>query len=57
MFEIFSDLSKTGHKNIFKKAKKWPNGQTILFQANSFKKDQMATLRENWGMCWGGVST
>jgi len=27
-----------------KKAKKWPNGQSILFLANSFKKGQMATL-------------
>jgi len=42
-------LSKTGLKIYYfyqhsKKAKKWPNGQTILFLANSFKKGQMATL-------------
>ena len=29
---------------LSEKAKKWPNGQTILFLANSFKKGQMATL-------------
>jgi len=49
MFEICSDLFKTCLKIYFfcqhsKKAKKWPNGQTILFLANSFKKGQMATL-------------
>jgi len=43
MFEICSDLSKTGLKiysfcQYSKKAKKWPNGQTILYLANSFKK-------------------
>jgi len=43
MFEICSDLSKSGFKififlSTFKKAKKWPNGQTILFLANSFKE-------------------
>ena len=26
------------------KAEKWPNGRTILFLADSFKKGQMATL-------------
>jgi len=31
--------------STFKKAKKWPNGQTILFLANSFKNSQMATLK------------
>ena len=36
-------LKKTGLQ-LSKKAKKWPNGQTILFLANSFKKGQMATL-------------
>jgi len=52
MFEICSDLSKTGLKiysfcQHSKKAKKWPIGQTILFLANSFKKGQMAaTLLE-----------
>jgi len=30
--------------STLKKAKKWPNGQTILFLANSFIKGQMATL-------------
>jgi len=49
MVEICSDLSKTGLKIYYfcqhlKTAKKWPNGQTILFLANSFKKGQMATL-------------
>ena len=49
MFEICSDLSKTGLKIYFfcqhsKKAKKWPNGQKKLFLANRFKKGQMATL-------------
>jgi hypothetical protein len=39
-------LSKTGLKICYfcqhsKKAKKWPNGQTILFLANSFKKGQI----------------
>ncbi len=43
MFKICSDLFKTCLKVYFfcqhsKKAKKWPNGQTILFMANSFKK-------------------
>ena len=46
MFEICSDMSKTGLKIYFfrqhsKKAKKWPNGKTILFLANSFKKGQI----------------
>ncbi len=46
MFEICSDLFKTGLKLYYfcqhsKKAKKWPNGQTILFLANSFKKGQI----------------
>jgi len=41
-------LFKTGVKIYYfcqhsKKAKKWPNGQTILFLANGFKKGQMAT--------------
>jgi len=49
MFEICSDLSKIGLKIYYfcqhsKQAKKWPNDQTILFLANSFKKGQMATL-------------
>ncbi len=49
MFEICSDLFKRGLEIYYfcqhsKKAKKWPNGQTILFLANSFKKGQMATL-------------
>ena len=55
MLEICSDLSKTGLKSYYfcqhsKKAKKWPNGQTILFLANSFKKGQMAILEyeEGW---------
>jgi len=43
MLEICSDLSKTDLKIYYfcqhsKKAKKWQNGQTILFLANSFKK-------------------
>jgi hypothetical protein len=46
MLEICSDLSKTGLKiyyflSTFKKGQKmakWPNGQTILFLVNSFKK-------------------
>ncbi len=43
MFEICSDFSKTGLKLYYfcqhsKKAKKWTNGQTILFLANTFKK-------------------
>jgi len=47
MFEICSDLSKTVLKMHYicqhsKKAKKWQNGQTSLFLANSFKKGQMA---------------
>ncbi len=51
MLEICSDLFKTCLKIYYfcqhsKKAKKWPNGQTILFLANSFKKGQMATLKE-----------
>ncbi len=41
-------MFKTGVKIYYihsKKAKKWPNGRTILlFLANSFKKAQMATL-------------
>jgi len=46
MFEICSDLSKTGLKLYYfcqqsKRAKKWPNGQTISFLANSFKKGQI----------------
>jgi hypothetical protein len=48
-FEICSNLSKTGLKIYHfcqhsKKAKEWPNGQTILFLANNIKKGQMATL-------------
>ncbi len=43
MLEICSDLFKTDIKIYYfcqhsKKAKKWPNGQTLLFLANSFKK-------------------
>ncbi len=43
MLEICSDLFKTCLKIHYfcqhsKKAKKWPNGQTILFLANGFKK-------------------
>jgi len=43
MFEICSDLFKTVLKIYYfrrhlKKAKKWPNGQTIIFLANSLKK-------------------
>jgi len=39
-------LFKTGIKIYYfcqhsKKAKKWPNGQTILFMANSFIKGQI----------------
>jgi hypothetical protein len=46
MFEICSDLSKTGLKIYYfcqhsKKAKKWPNDQTFIFLANSFKKGQI----------------
>jgi len=47
MFEICSDLPKIGLKiNYYcqhskKSKKKWPNGQTILFLANSFKKGQI----------------
>ncbi len=46
MLEICSDLFKTCLKIYYfcqhsKKAKKWPNGQTILFLANSFKKGQI----------------
>jgi len=49
MFEICSDLSKTGLKiysfcQHSKKAKKWPNGQIILFLANSFKKGQIGQI-------------
>jgi len=49
MFEICSDLSKTGLKiysfcQHSKKAKKWPNGRTILFLANSFKKGQSGQI-------------
>jgi len=36
-------LNNTIFVNI-QKGQKWPNGQTILFLANSFKKGQMATL-------------
>jgi hypothetical protein len=43
MFEICLDLSKTGLKIYYfcqhlKKAKKWPNTQTILFLTNSLKR-------------------
>jgi len=46
MFKICSDLSETGLKIYYfcqhlKKAKKWPNGQTFLILANSFKKGQI----------------
>jgi len=49
MFEICSDLSKTGLKIYYfcqhsKKAKKWPNGQAFLFLANSFKKGQICQI-------------
>ncbi len=50
MLEICSDLYKTCLKiyyflSTFKKGQKWPNGQTILFLANSFKKGQ---IRQIW---------
>ena len=46
MFEICSDLFNTGLKIYSfclhsKKAKKWPNDQTIVFLANSFKKAKL----------------
>jgi len=49
MLEICSDLFKTCLKIYYfcqhsKKAKKWPNGQTILFLANSFKKGQICQI-------------
>ena len=49
MFKFCQDFSKTGHimyyfLQLSEKAKKWLNGQTILFLAYSFKKGQMATL-------------
>jgi len=49
MFEICSDLSKTGLKiysfcQHSKKAKKWTNDQTILFLANSFKKGRIGQI-------------
>ncbi len=49
MLEICSDLPKTALKytffvNIQKRQKKWPNGQTILFLANSFKKGQICQI-------------
>jgi len=37
-------LKYTIFVNIQKKAKKWPNGQTILFLANSFKKGQILQI-------------
>jgi hypothetical protein len=37
-------LKYTIFVNIQKRPIKWPNGQSVLFLANSFKKDQMATL-------------
>ena len=54
MLEICSDLFKTCLKIYYfcqhsKKAKKWPNGQTILFLANSFKKGQ---IRQIWPLKW-----
>jgi hypothetical protein len=50
MPKICSDLFKTCLKIYYfcqhpTKAKKWPNGQTILFLANSFKKIQ---IRQIW---------
>ncbi len=50
MLEICSELSKTVLKIYYfcqhsKKAKKWPNGQSILFLTNSFKKVQI------WQIC------
>jgi len=52
MFEICLDFSKIGLKIYLfclhsKKAKKWPNGQTILFLPNSFKKGQIWQKRPN----------
>jgi len=49
MLKIWSDLFKTCLKIYYfcqhsKKAKKWPNGQTILFLANSFKKGQICQI-------------
>jgi hypothetical protein len=47
MLEICSDLFKTGLKiNILflSTFKKWPNGQTILFLANSLKKGQIGQI-------------
>jgi hypothetical protein len=46
MLKICSDLFKTCLEIYYfvqhsKKAKKWQNGQTILFLANSFKKGQI----------------
>ncbi len=43
MFEICSDLSKIGIKIYYfcqhsKKARKWPNGQTILFMLKILQK-------------------
>ncbi len=50
MFKICSDLSKKSLKIYYfcqhsKKAKRWPNSQTISFLANSLKKGQIATLQ------------
>jgi len=55
MLEISSDLSKTDLKiyyfcQLSKKAKIWPNGQTILFSGKQFQKGQVATLLNN--DCW-----
>ncbi len=49
MFGICSDLFKTGLKIYYFcqhsiKTKKWPNGQTFLFLANSFKKGQILQI-------------
>jgi len=63
MFEICSDLSKTGLKIYFfcqhsKKAKKRPNGQIFLFLANKFKKGQIWQIwplkrpNDNPGSLW-----
>jgi len=59
MIEISSDLSKIGPKIYYfcqhsKKAKKWPNGQTILFLANSFKIWQIWLLKKAKWQPWLG---
>jgi hypothetical protein len=46
MFELCSDLSKTGLKIILFFLSTFKEGQINLFLANGFKKGKMATLRK-----------